>query len=113
MGDSAASVYVSWKRGLRWYAIKFVWSALDPVGSVCARKRNPFAAQDTVVLRAGPSNGAWVTETIDLRDAFRRYLKDGDMSADVPDLVGVGVMSDGDQSHSPSGADFGDFWISA
>jgi hypothetical protein len=110
-GDSAASVYVTWKRGLRWYSLKYVWSTVDAVGSVCRRTRNPFVAQDTVVLESGGPLDTWVTETIDLRSEFRRHLKDGDLSADVPDFVGVGVMADGDQSHSASGADFADFVV--
>src|SRR6266481_2649717 len=50
-GDSAAVVYVSWKRGLRWYSLKYVWSTEAEVGSVCDQKRNLFVAQDTVVLQ--------------------------------------------------------------
>jgi hypothetical protein len=29
-GDSAASVYVTWKRGLRWYSLKYAWSSVGP-----------------------------------------------------------------------------------
>ena len=109
--DSAGAVYVTWKRGLRWYALKYVWSTVDGVGSVCHRIRNLFAAQDTVVAESGPPLDVWVTETIDLKSEFRRFFEGGDSSADVPDLVGVGVMSDGDQSHSVSAADFGGFTL--
>jgi hypothetical protein len=28
--DSAASVYVSFKRGLRWYTLKYIWSPDTP-----------------------------------------------------------------------------------
>ena len=28
--DSAASVYVAWRRGLRWYGLKYSWSAVSP-----------------------------------------------------------------------------------
>jgi hypothetical protein len=110
-GDSAASVYVTWKRGLRWYTLKYVWSTLDAVGAVCHRIRNPFVAQDTVVAESGPPLDTWVVETIDLRGDFRRYFEQGNATADVPDLVGIGVMSDGDQSHSISAADFGGFTL--
>jgi hypothetical protein len=107
--DSAASVYVTWKRGLRWYTLKYVWSTVDPVGSVCHRIRNPFVAQDTVVAESGPPLDVWTTETIDLAGDFRRYFEGGDPRAEIPDLVGVGVMSDGDQSLGNADADFGDF----
>ena len=51
--DSAAVVYVTWKRGLRYHAIKYVWSAVGQRGRTCDRKRSPFVAQDTVILESG------------------------------------------------------------
>jgi len=107
-GDSAAIVYVTWKRGLRYYTLKYVWTTLSKKGAVCDSKRNPFVAQDTVVLRSGAGDG-WQTEEIDLRASFRKHFADGDASADVPDFVGVGIMTDGDQTKSESSADFGRF----
>ena len=110
-GDSAAVVYASWKRGLRYYTLKYVWTTLAKKGAVCDGKRNPFVAQDTVVLRSGAPLDRWETESIDLRAAFRKHFEDGDQSADVPDFVGVGIMSDGDQTRSESSADFGTFTL--
>lgn len=109
-GDSAAVVYASWKRGLRYYTLKYVWTTLSKKGSVCDSKRNPFVAQDTVVLRTGSLDG-WQSEQIDLRAAFRKHFAHGDASAEVPDFVGVGIMSDGDQTRSESSADFGRFTL--
>jgi hypothetical protein len=111
-GDSAAVVYVTWKRGLRYYTLKYVWTTLAKKGSVCDAKRNPFVAQDTIVLRSGGPVGVWQTESIDLRAAFRKHFEDGNASADVPDFVGVGIMTDGDQTKSESSADFGVFTLS-
>ena|SRR5450432_2234429 len=39
-GDSAAVVYISWRRALRFYALKYVWSAVAPKGAVCDKKSN-------------------------------------------------------------------------
>ncbi|MEP7050660.1 MAG: DUF3047 domain-containing protein [Pseudomonadota bacterium] len=108
-GDSAAVVYVSWRRTLRWYALKYVWSAVGPKGATCDRKSNPFAAQDTVVLESGAPLNEWTTEHIDLKAEFRRHFEHGDPNASVPDFMGVGLMSDGDQTHSESSADYADF----
>lgn len=108
-GDSAAVIYVSWKRGLRWYTLKYVWSAVGPKGAVCDRKRNPFVAQDTIILRTGGPLNEWKTEEIDLKAEFRKHFEDGDPNADVPDLLGVGLMTDGDQTDSPSVGDYADF----
>lgn len=108
-GDSAAVVYVTWRKTLRWYTLKYVWSASAKPGAICGRKRNPFVAQDTVVLRSGGPLNEWKSEEIDLRRAFRDHFADGDPDADVPDLVGIGIMTDGDQTRSESVADYADF----
>jgi hypothetical protein len=108
-GDSAAVVYVTWKRGLKWYALKYVWSAVGPKGAVCDKKSNWFRAQQTVILETGAPLNAWVNESIDLDAEFRKHFEDGDPKADVPDFMGVAIMSDGDQTQSPSSADFGGF----
>jgi hypothetical protein len=111
-GDSAAVVYLTWKRTLRYYTLKYVWSAVGTKGSVCDKKRNPFVAQDTVVLESGAKGEAWRHVDVDLHAEFRRHFEDGDPNADVPDFVGIGVMSDGDQTKSESSADFGTFVLS-
>jgi hypothetical protein len=109
IADAAALVYVIWKRGLKWYSLRYVWSTAAPKGGVCDGKRGVFSAQDTVVLEMGPGTDAWVSEEIDLAGDFRRHFASGDMSAEVPDLVGIGLMTDGDQTHSPSAGDYSDF----
>jgi hypothetical protein len=110
-GDSAAVVYVSWKRGLKWYSLKYVWSAVGKKGAVCDQKRNLFVVQDTVIVQSGGPTGIWVTEEIDPSAQFRAHFENGNPNADVPDFVGVGVMSDGDQTKSVSAADYAAFEI--
>jgi hypothetical protein len=107
--DTAALIYAIWKRDLRWYTIRYVWSAAARKGAVCNGKRNLFLAEDTVVLETGVGTGAWVTEELDLPAEFRRHFASGDPGASVPDFVGIGLMTDGDQSHSESAADYADF----
>jgi DUF3047 family protein len=107
--DSAAVVYVTYKRMFRWYTLKYVWSSVGPKGVTCDRHRNPFSAQDTVILESGGPTGEWKTEDIDLRAEFRAHFEDGRADADVPPLVGVGLMSDGDATKSVSAADYADF----
>jgi hypothetical protein len=104
LGDSAAVVYVSWKRGLKWYSIKYVWSTDGPKGAVCDQKRNLFVVQDTVVLESGGPTNVWKEEQIDPSAEFRAHFE-----GDVPDFVGVGLMSDGDQTRSISAADYAGF----
>jgi hypothetical protein len=107
--DSAAVVYATWKRGLKWYTIKYVWSSVGPKGWTCDRQRGPFSAQDTVILESGGPLDQWKTEEIDLRAEFRRHFADGKADADVPGFAGIGLMSDGDQTHSESAADYASF----
>ena len=108
-GDSAAVVYLTWKRGLKWYTLKYVWSAVGQRGAVCDRKRNPFVSQDTVILESGGPVGVWKSEVVDLKQEFRRHFGDGDPNAEVPDFLGVGIMTDGDQTKSESSADYASF----
>jgi hypothetical protein len=109
LGDSAATVYVSWKRGLKWYSIKYSWSSEGEKGRVCDQKRNLFVVQDTVILESGGPLGQWKTEEIDPAAEFRAHFEGGNPNADVPDLVGLGIMSDGDQTKSISAADYAGF----
>jgi hypothetical protein len=104
LGDSAAAVYVTWKRGLRWYSLKFIWSADAPLGATCNKVRNPFVVSDSIVLRTGATSPGWVEETIDPEALFRQHFGN-----DVPELQGIGLMSDGDQTNSVSAADYAGF----
>jgi Protein of unknown function (DUF3047) len=109
--DSAADIYATWKHGLRWYVLKYVWSTVGTRGATCDRRRNPLLAQDTIVLESGGPADQWKSEEIDLRQEFRRHFEDGKADADVPDFVGLGVLTDGDQTQSESAADYAGFVI--
>ena len=110
-GDSAAVVYVMWKRGFKWYALKYVWSSVGKKGQVCDQKRNLFVVQDTVIRQTGGPTGVWMTEEIDPAAEFRAHFENGDANAEVPDFVGIGIMSDGDNTRSVSAADYSSFVI--
>lgn len=105
-GDSAASVSLAFKRGLKWYVLKYVWSTVGPLGAVCDRKRTLLLARDTIVLESGGTPATWRRELVDVKRAFIDHFADGDPHADVPDFVGIAVMSDGDQTRSESAADW-------
>ncbi|HEY3451591.1 MAG TPA: DUF3047 domain-containing protein [Myxococcales bacterium] len=107
--DSAATIYLTWKRGLRWYTLKYCWSAVGPKGAVCDKKRNPFVAQDTVIVESGGPLDEWKTVEVDLDAVFRSHFAGGDPNAGVPAFGGFGIMSDGDQTQSLSEADFAGF----
>jgi hypothetical protein len=108
-GDSAANVYVTWKRGLRWYSLKFVWSSEAARNTTCNGIRSPLVFSDSIVLRSGGPLGVWHDEEIDPDALFREHFADGDPDAKVPELQGIGLMSDGDQTRSLSAADYAGF----
>src|SRR5215470_2607164 len=105
-GDGAANVYIAWKRGMRWYSVKLAWSSQAPVGATCDATRNPFVASDTVVLRSGPPIGVWQEEEIDPAALFRAHFEGGNPAAEVPELQGIGILTDGDQTRTLSAADY-------
>ena len=54
----------------------------------------------------------WKRESIDLAREFRKAFADGDEKADLPPLVGLAVMTDGDQTKTESTGDYADFVLS-
>ncbi len=110
-GDSAASVSLAFRRGMKWYILKYVWSGTSPAGAICDRKRSLLLARDTIVLETRDAQETWVTEEIDVRRAFLEHFVAGDPDGDVPDLVGIGIMTDGDQTSSRSAADWARFEV--
>ncbi len=109
--DSAGSVYIAWRRGMRWYGLKYAWSSVAPLGAVCDRRDNLLMRGETIIQRSGGPLGAWVDESLDLEAEYRKHFAGGDPRAEVPDLIGIAVLTDGDDTHSASSADFGGFLL--
>jgi hypothetical protein len=108
-GDAAANVYIVWKRGLRWYSVKLVWSSEGTPGVTCRSTRNVFVASDSIIVRTGPPTGEWREEEIDPSALFRAHFEGGNPAADVPELQGIGILTDGDQTQTVAAADFDGF----
>jgi DUF3047 family protein len=108
-GDSAASVAAAFKSGLKWHILRFVWSPVSPLGAICDSRRSLFLERDTIILERDGPPGVWLTELVDLRQIYRERFEGGNPDASVPDLVGIAVMTDGDQTHSESAAEWGGF----
>jgi hypothetical protein len=107
--DSAAAVFATFKRGLKYYILKYAWSLGSPKGAVCNKKRNWFMVRDTIILESNGPTNTWIWEQIDPRAEFVRHF--GGTLEDVPDFVGIGLLTDGDQSHSRAEADYADFSV--
>jgi Protein of unknown function (DUF3047) len=108
-GDAAANVYVTWKHGMRWYSLKLIWSSEAAPGATCNVTRNAFVASDSIILRSGQPTGVWQEEEIDPDALYRRHFAGGNPNAEVPELQGIGILTDGDQTRSVSAADFAGF----
>jgi hypothetical protein len=76
---------------------------------VCDGRDNPFLRGETVVLRAGGPLGQWVTESVDVEAEFRAHFAGGDPRAEVPELMGIAVLTDGDDTRSGASADYASF----
>ena len=50
-------------------------------------------------------------EEIDPDALFRAHFEGGSPDAEVPDLQGIGILTDGDQTHSVSAADYAGFVV--
>jgi Protein of unknown function (DUF3047) len=107
--DSGAAVFLTFKAGAKYMILKFVWSTTGKVGSFCQSKRGWFLDRDTILLHVGGPLDTWETQEVDPRAAFAKHFEM--KLEDVPDFVGVAIMTDGDQSNSVVESDYADFVI--
>jgi hypothetical protein len=107
--DSAAAVFVTFKAGLKYMILKYVWATTGTVGSFCESKRGWFLDRNTILLEVGGPLDEWKTEEVDARAEFAKAF--GVKPDDIPDMVGIGLMTDGDQSGSVAQSDYADFRV--
>ncbi len=82
-------------------ALNFVWTSRLPVGTIWD---NPFAASVKMVALEQGTDRGWRTETVDWVARYRELF-----DAPVPPLLGLGIMSDSDNSCQSTQARFADF----
>ncbi len=107
--DSGAAVFLTFKAGAKYMILKYVWSTTGKAGSFCQSKRGWFLDRDTILLHVGGPLDALETQEVNPRADFAKHF--GTKLEDVPDFVGVAVMTDGDQSNSVVESDYADFSI--
>lgn len=100
--DNACGVYIVFG-GFGGKAIKYVWSTDWPVGKEVEDTPGRFFV---IVAKSGTAGvGTWQTMTVNVADEYRRlFKKELDYNPD-----GVGILTDGDGTHSPSVCDYTDF----
>lgn len=104
--DNACGVYIVFG-GFGGKAIKYIWSTDWPVGKEVESTPGRFFV---IVANSGPGKvGTWQKMTVNVADEYRRlFKKELDYNPD-----GVGILTDGDGTHSPSACDYTDFEILA
>jgi hypothetical protein len=107
--DSGAGVFLTFKSGMKYKILKYVWSTNGTVGSFCQSKRGWFLDRDTILLHVGGPLGTWLPESVDPRADYAKHFDT--KLEDVPDFVGIAVMTDGDQSNSVVESDYADFVV--
>jgi hypothetical protein len=107
--DSGAAVFLTFKSGMKYKILKYVWSTNGTVGSFCQSKRGWFLDRDTILLHVGGPLDVWQTEEVNPRADYAKHFET--KLEEVPDLVGVAVMTDGDQSNSVVESDYADFLV--
>lgn len=103
--DSACGLYVVIGR-YKGHAIKYVWSTKLPLGKVVTRRDGKLKIK---VLDSGPSKaGSWVSHKVDVaKDYEELFGKKLDKNPS-----GIGLLTDGNALHVPSGCDYRGFAIS-
>ncbi|MFO1519456.1 MAG: DUF3047 domain-containing protein [bacterium] len=103
--DSACGVYVTFGK-TSGIAIKYVWSSSLPPGHVWAKEPGEFYV---VVMDSGSGKlGQWQEQKANVLADFKK-LFGKDPSRDP---TAIGIMTDGNATHTASACDYGDFVIS-
>ncbi|MGB9600262.1 MAG: DUF3047 domain-containing protein [Myxococcota bacterium] len=105
--DAAASVYLFFKDGLKKYVIKYIFSVAHKKGFNFRSDDSNFINKLHIVVLEDRFNevGKWLEEEIDFYNDFKRYFE----KEEVPQLMGIGILSDGDGTKKEVVADYADF----
>ncbi len=103
--DSACGVYVAFGN-LSGVALKYVWSTTLPVGHVWEKDPGKFYI---IVAASGASKlNQWQTVKVNIAEDYKKYFKKDPKK----DPSGIGLLTDGNATHSPASCDYMDFKIS-
>ncbi|EKD26667.1 MAG: hypothetical protein ACD_79C01076G0001 [uncultured bacterium] len=104
--DCGAAIYVIIKNNFSFLPkyIKYVWSTCVPQDSRFFYKKNR-----AVVIKRCDENvsNEWKFEKANVYEDFLYFYKDA-----KPEIIGISILSDGNETHSESSADYDDIIIS-
>ncbi|MBI5507465.1 MAG: DUF3047 domain-containing protein [Deltaproteobacteria bacterium] len=106
--DSAGAVYVYFEATVRKYVLKYVWSVKHPPGFNFRGNNSRLFQKIHLVVKDGPpaATEEWRLASAPLDEDFHRYFG---ADVDVPSIVGLGVLTDGDGTNTEVIADYADF----
>jgi hypothetical protein len=111
--DSATAVYIYFQSGIKKYVIKYVWSVALAKGTNFLTSDSNFLNKMQLAVLEGPmpKTDVWVEEVVDIAADFKRFFLGG-KDEEIPNVVGVGVLTDGDGTLSSVEADYAGFQLS-
>lgn len=102
--DSAVAVYAAFPYRMGAVkAVKFIWSAVVPVGT--ALSSNMGLTKARVVQSGTEGKGRWVEERVNVLEAYRK----GFDTSDTPKPAGIAVLTDADDTKSRAQGDYANF----
>lgn len=105
ISDAGAQIYVLWRYFPRYFVLKYFWAADEPADSTFKDGNALMGYLFGTILRSGPPMNEWQTETRNVAEDFQKAFKQK-----PPGKVrAIAVLSDGDETNTPSEADYTDF----
>lgn len=98
--DSACGVYVIFGKAAG-KGLKYVWSSALPVGATHTKQEGKMYFR---VLESGAGSG-WRSHTVNVVADYTKFFG----HAPEKNPVGIGILTDGNATHSPAACDYDDF----
>lgn len=102
--DSACGVYVMFSQ-FKKYGIKYVWSSTLPVGTVVTKEPGKMYF---IVMDSGSGNvGKWRSHKVNVLEDYKKVF--GQDAPKDTQSQGIGILTDGNATHSLAACDYDDF----
>ncbi len=102
--DSALAVYAVFPH-TAWSvkSLKYIWSAVVPVGT---HLTSSAGLTQALIRRSGTAGkGEWIDERVNVLEDYRKYFK----ATDAPKPAGIAVLTDSDDTGSGAQGDYANF----
>jgi Protein of unknown function (DUF3047) len=104
--DSALAVYAVFPH-TAWSvkSLKYIWSAVVPVGT---HLTSSAGLTQALIQRSGAAGkGEWIDEQVNVLEDYRKYFKE----TDAPKPAGIAVLTDSDDTGSSAQGDYANFRV--